>query len=120
MRKGETLQALAAARGLAATDVPGVQRGMPVPDAASVGSAIFEMPAPAAGKVSPGKVMLGDGRLAVFAVNKVTPGDAKAHRRNSARRCSSSWRRWRGTNDALGLVKALRKGLKITVAEERL
>ena len=118
-RKGETLQALAAARGLAATDVPGVQRGMPVPDEAA-SEAYFETPAPAAGKVSPSKVMLGDGRIAVFTVNRVTPGDAKAAPPQQREALQQQLAQMAGNSDALGLVKALRKGLKITVAEERL
>jgi len=119
LRKGATLQALATVRGLTATDVPGVQRGMPVPDE-TASEAYFNTPAPAAGKVSPGKVLLADGRAVVFAVSKVTPGDAKAAPPQQRQALQQQLAQMVGNEDVLGLVKALRKGLKITVAEERL
>src|SRR3546814_17751592 len=73
---GESLSALAEAKELTAQDVPNVPRGVPVPDPVAT-EAYFEVPVPAEGKVSPGKATLGDGRVLVFAVTKVTPGDPK-------------------------------------------
>src|SRR3546814_8302695 len=71
---GESLSALAEAKELTAQDVPNVPRGVPVPDPAAT-EAYIEVPVPAEGKVSPGKATLGDGRVLVFAVTKVTPGE---------------------------------------------
>jgi peptidyl-prolyl cis-trans isomerase D len=119
LRKGEALQALAAARGLEATDVPGVQRGMPVPDEAA-SEAYFETPAPAAGKVSPGKVVNADGRAIVFAVSKVVPGDPKQAPPQQRQALQQQLAEMAGNDDAMGLVKAMRKRMKITVAEDRL
>jgi len=119
LKKGETLQTLATARGLEATNIPAVQRGMPVPDEASA-EAYFEVPAPAAGKVSPGKVALAGGRVVVFAVTKVTPGDPKTAPPQQRQALQQQLAQMAGNNDAADLVKSLRKRLKITVAEERL
>src|SRR3546814_13390066 len=70
---GESLSALAEAKELTAQDVPNVPRGVPVPDPAAT-EAYFEVPVPAAGKVSQGKATLSDGRVRVFAVTKAPPG----------------------------------------------
>ncbi|MEP6633865.1 MAG: peptidylprolyl isomerase, partial [Luteimonas sp.] len=119
MRKGQSLQTLATARGLTPTDVPNVQRGMPVPDQKSV-EAYFETPAPAAGKVSPGKVVASDGRTVVFAISKTIPGDPNAAPPQQRQALQQQLSGMNGEDDAMNLVKALRQRMKITVAEQRL
>ena len=119
LRAGEPLQAVAAARQLVATDVPGVPRGAPMPDPAAA-EAYFEVPAPAAGKTSPGKVVLPDGRILVFAVSKVLPGDPGQASPQERAMLQQQLAQVGGIDDARAYVAALRKRLRITVAEDRL
>jgi peptidyl-prolyl cis-trans isomerase D len=118
MRAGTSLKDLATAQNLAVNDVPALPRGAPVPDAVAA-EAMFEAPPPP-GKVSPGKITLADGRVVVFAVSKVTPGnpaEAPAEQRLSLQQQLGQMA---GAEDVEGLVDTLRKRMKITVVEERL
>src|SRR3546814_6400728 len=81
--------------------------------------AYFEVPGPAEGKVSPGKATLGDGRVLVFAVTKVTPGDPKEASEQERAALQQQLAQVAGSEDADGMLKALRKRMKITVAESR-
>jgi peptidyl-prolyl cis-trans isomerase D len=119
LRGGETLAALATAKKLAAQDVPNVPRQAPVPDMAAT-EAYFEVAAPAAGKASPGKAMLGDGRMVVFAVTKVTPGNPKEANEQERTTLQQQLAQLAGNEDAEGLLTALRKRMKITVSEASL
>ncbi|MCB2079977.1 MAG: hypothetical protein KDE55_20060, partial [Novosphingobium sp.] len=119
LRKGETLASLAAAKNLSAPEVPNVPRGAPVPEAAAT-EAYFEVPPPAAGKVSPGKVTLADGRILVFAVSKVTPGDPKDATEAQRTQLRQQLAQAAGIEDAQAMLEAQRKRAKITVVEERL
>lgn len=119
VRGGQTLAAAAAARQLTVAELPDLPRGQPSPDPAA-NEAFFAVPSPAAGKVSLGKVQLTDGRMAVFAVSKVVPGDpAKA---SPAQRVELQQQLGQiaGVEDAEALVRGLRARMKITVAEDRL
>ncbi len=119
VRAGTPLKDLAAAQHLAASDVPAVPRGAPVPDKVTA-DAIFNVPAPAPGKVSPGKAIRADGRAVVFAVSRVIPGDpAEA---NAAQKASLQQQlvEMAGADDVEGLVKSLRKRTVVTIAEDRL
>ncbi|HVI58976.1 MAG TPA: SurA N-terminal domain-containing protein [Luteimonas sp.] len=119
VKGGETLAAVAASKGLAAQDVPNVPRGAPVPDAAAT-EAYFAAPAPAAGKSSPGKAMLANGAAVVFAVTKVTPGDPKEATEQERATLQDQLARVAGNEDSDEMLQALRKRMKITVAESRL
>lgn len=119
LAKGESLASLAAARNLSAPEVPNVPRGAPVPDAAAT-QAYFEVPVPAAGKVSPGKVALDDGRILVFAVSKVTPGDPKEATEQQRTQLQQQLAQAAGIEDAREMLQAQRKRAKVTVVEERL
>lgn len=119
LKGGETLSAMAATLGLSAQDVPNVPRGVPVPDPAAT-EAYFEVPVPAAGKVSPGAVMLDNGGAVVFAVTKVTPGDPKEASEQERTALQQQLAQLAGNEDAAGMLKSLRKKMKITVAESRL
>ncbi len=119
LRGGETLAAVASAMGLAAQDVPNIPRGAPVPDAAAT-EAYFEVQAPAAGKTSPGKVMLDNGSSVVFVVSKVTPGNPAEATEQERSTLQQQLGQLAGNQDAAAMLKALRKRMKVTVAEERL
>ncbi len=119
LKGGETLAAVAASKSLAVQDVPNVPRGAPVPDPAA-SEAYFEAPVPAAGKASPGRVMLADGRAVVFAVTKVTPGDPKEASDQERKTLQEQLARVAGQEDSDEMLRALRKRVKITVAESRL
>jgi len=119
LKKGESLATIAQEKTWVVSNVPGVPRNAPAPDAQAV-EAYFQVPAPAAGKTSPGKATTQDGRMLVFEVSKVGLGDEKevtpeireAFLRDLAPRV--------GTQDALEMGKALRKGMKVDIAEDRL
>lgn len=119
LKAGTPLNAVAAERGLAPTAMPSVPRGAPLP-AREASEAYFAVPAPAAGKVSPGSVRLSDGSHVVFVVDKVIAGDpAKAtaeERAQLQRQLAQSG----GTDDAKAYVSTMRKSMKVQVAEERM
>lgn len=118
--KGETLEAIATAKQLRAPEtLPEVRRGMPLPEP-SVSEAIFSVPVPAAGKVSPGKARLTDGRVVLFTVSKVTPGDDKSIPPAERETLRTQIAQVAGNDDATALVRALRKRMKVTVSEHNL
>ena len=119
VRKGETLAAAAASRQLAVTDLPELARGQPMPDPAA-NEAFFAVPPPAAGRLSVGKVRLLDGRMAVFAVAKVTPGDPSKATPAQRTQLQEQLGQIAGAEDAQALVRELRRKMTITVAEDRL
>lgn len=116
---GEALQALADARSLQVRDVQGVPRGAPVPDATAT-EAYFKAPVPAEGKVSPGKVVLDDGSVVVFAVQKVTPGDVAEAEEAERDMFREQMAALTGREDADTLLRALRRQMKVTVLESNL
>ncbi len=119
VRAGRNLKELAAARNLAASDMPGLPRGTPVPDAA-VAEAMFKVPAPVPGKVSPGKALMADGRVVVFAVSKITPGNPSEATAQQKTSMQQQLAQMAGGDDVESLVRTLRKRMKVTVAEDRL
>ncbi len=74
VKKGESLKAIADAAHYQFGQIPGLPRGAQIPWREG-SQALFAAPAPEAGKVTPGKVRMEDGRFVVFTVDKVTPGD---------------------------------------------
>ncbi|HRO27807.1 MAG TPA: SurA N-terminal domain-containing protein [Luteimonas sp.] len=116
---GESLQALADARSLQRQDMLGVPRGAPVPTAEAA-AAYFRAPAPAEGKVSPGKAVLPDGSVVVFTVDKVTPGDATEASVEERDMFEQQMAALMGREDAETLLRALRREMKVTVVESRL
>ena len=119
LRAGKPLAELAAARQLVSSDMPGLPRGAPVPDA-QANEAMFAVPAPAAGKVSPGKAVLADGSIVVFAVSKVIPGDPAEATAEQRSTLQQQLAQVHGNEDARSLVKALRQRMKVTVVEQQL
>ena len=119
VRAGKTLKEVADARGVEAAEIGELPRGLPVPSPQAA-QAIFAAPAPGAGKKSVGKVVLDDGRIVIYAVRKVIPGDAgeaTAEQRDSLRQQLGQVH---GNQDVEALVQALRRKMHVTVAEDRL
>ncbi len=116
---GETLQSLADAASLQLQDIQGMPRGTPVP-AEAAAEAYFRAPAPAEGEVSPGHVALADGSVVVFAVGKVTAGDASEASEAERGMFREQMAAVVGSDDAQALQRALRRQMKVTVVESRL
>jgi peptidyl-prolyl cis-trans isomerase D len=119
VRGGKPFDQAATGMGLAATNVPGLPRGMAMPDQES-NAAIFAAPAPAAGKTTIGSKALGDGRILVYQVSKVIPGDLK----DTTEAQRKQWQQQLGVAEAQesigAMIKDLRRRMRITVAEDRL
>jgi peptidyl-prolyl cis-trans isomerase D len=119
LRNGETLEAVAASKQLPPPQALGnVPRGAPVPEPES--DAFFSVPAPAAGKVSPGMAVLSSGDIVLFTVNKVTPGDAATMAPGQRQMLMQQVAQIGGSDDADALVKAMRKRVRINVVERNL
>ena len=116
---GESLQSLADAASLQLQDIQGMPRGTPVP-AEAAAEAYFRAPAPAEGEVSPGHVALADGSVVVFAVGKVTAGDASEASEAERGMFREQMAAVVGSDDAQALQRALRRQMKVTVVESRL
>ena len=120
LRAGETLAQVAASKQLPPPNViPGIQRGMPVPDP-SVSEAIFVAAVPAPGKVTPGKAPLKDGNVVLFTVDKVTPGDLATMPQAQRDRMQSQLTRIAADSELRTFVQSLRKGMKVKVVEQNL
>ena len=119
VRRGESLQQVATSRQLAAAVVPAVPRGAPMPSPQAT-EAYFQVPAPAQGKVSPGKAVLSDGSIVVFAVTGVTPGDPAKATAEQRQVLQQQLGRAGGIDDANAFVKAMRRQMQVKVAEDRL
>jgi peptidyl-prolyl cis-trans isomerase D len=119
VRKGESLQQVASAQQLAAADIPSVPRGAPLPHPRAT-EAYFQVPAPAPGKVSPGRVVLDDGSVVVFSVSSVTPGDPAAATAEQRDMLRQQLARAGGADDARAFIAAMRRQMRIDVAEDRL
>ncbi len=119
VNKGETLEAVAAAQGLQANALQAIPRSAPVPTQ-EANAAIFAAPRPAPGKVSAGKVDLPDGSHVVFAVTKVEAGDPKELPQEQRKQMRDQIAQMKGIDAAQGYVTAMRKQMKVEVAEDRL
>jgi len=120
LRAGETLAAVAASKNLPPPEsVPNIPRGAPVPDAA-VSEAIFATVPSAPGKPTPGKAVLADGRVVLFTVDKVTPGDTKQLAGPQREMMQQQIAQIGGGDDLRVLVTALRKRMKVRVVEQNL
>jgi peptidyl-prolyl cis-trans isomerase D len=119
VRAGTPLKDAAATQQLAVSDVAGLTRNMPMPDPAAV-DAMFKAPPPAAGKASAGQVTLADGRVVVYAVTRITPGDPAEASDAEKQSIQQQLTEMAGEDDLQALVASLRKRIKLTVAEDRL
>ena len=119
LKKGETMAAIAAGQQLTVQNAPAVQRGAPAPDPA-VSEAYFQVDAPAAGKVSPGKAQLPNGQMVVFEVTKVIAGQDSDMPAEIRAAFLGQLAPRLGDQDALSVSKSQRKRMKVTIAEDRL
>ena len=117
--KGESLAAIAAAENFRYNELPGLQRGIPMPTA-EANEAIFAVPPPAEGKPSAGKASLGDGVFTVFTVNKVTPGDLSAMPAEQRTMMQQQLMQLNGAIATQAYVDAMRKRFQVKVFEDRL
>ena len=119
IRGGKAFDAAAGERGLVATNIPALPRGMGIPDPAA-NQAVFAAPAPEAGKTTVGRKVLDDGRIVVYQVTRVLPGDPKqatADRRKQLKEQMGQVFAMEAMNAA---VRDLRRHMRITVAEDRM
>lgn len=119
LQKGESLATIAAAEGLRYNALPGLRRGMPMPTA-EANEAIFAAGRPAQGKITAGKVALGNGAYAVFTVDKVTEGDIAQMPAEEREGMRQQMTQLNGGIATQAYVDALRKRFKVKVFEERL
>jgi peptidyl-prolyl cis-trans isomerase D len=119
LRKGETLEQLAAELKLSVADAKGTGRSASNVDSRITGAA-FKLPRPAEGKPEYGSVALLDDAYALFALDKVVDGDvAKVDDagRESVRNQLQSLNAMVATSH---FVASLRKSAKIQIAEDRM
>ena len=114
-----SLAEVAASQQLQVQELAGLPRGVPVPgDAAN--AAIFRASRPAGDKPVLGTVKLDDGRHAVFALTRVTPGDVaevpEAQRRMLAEQLSAI----DGNAAAQAFIRGMRERFKVQVREDQL
>ncbi|MEO5566568.1 MAG: peptidylprolyl isomerase [Luteimonas sp.] len=119
VRAGKSFAAAAAARQLEPSQVADLPRGVALPDA-KANKAIFAAAAPKPGKSTLGKVVLDDGSVVVYALHKTIPGDTKEATPAQRTTLKQQLAEIGGNDDVNALVKALRKQMRITVAEDRL
>lgn len=119
VKAGGDLLALAKAKGYLAQEVPGVPRGAPIPTP-QANEAMFAAPRPAAGKVSPGKVDLGQGRFVVFAVKQVNMRDLKQVTPAERQQVGLQLGQLDGVSAAEAYTKTMRQRFTIKVAEDKL
>jgi peptidyl-prolyl cis-trans isomerase D len=119
IRGGKAFDAAVGAHGLAATNVPGMTRGLPIPDAAS-SEAVFSAPAPDAGKTTVGRKVLDDGRIVVYQVNRVVPGDPKQATADRRKQLRDQLGRLAAQEAMNAVVRDLRRKMTISVAEDRM
>ncbi len=119
VRAGKAFDAVAGARGLAATTMPGLPRGIPIPDA-EANAAVFAAPAPEAGKTTVGSKVLGDGRIVVYQVTHVVPGDPKQAPPDRREQLRQQMGQVAAMETMDEIVRNLRRRMRITVAEDRM
>ncbi|HZV39437.1 MAG TPA: peptidylprolyl isomerase, partial [Pseudoxanthomonas sp.] len=90
---------------------------VPTPQA---NEAMFAAPRPAAGKVSPGKVDLGQGRFLVFAVKQVKDRDMTQVTPAERQQVGQQLGQLDGVGAAEAYTQAMRKRFTIKVAEDKL
>ena len=119
LEAGQSLQALAEGEHLQLMPMPGLPRTVPVPTAAA-NQVVFSAPAPAEGKTSYGKVELDGGRLALFALTKVTPGKLDEVPEAQRATLTQQLSQLDGSAAAKAYVDGMRKGFKVQVEEGQL
>jgi peptidyl-prolyl cis-trans isomerase D len=116
---GQTLQLLAESEKLQLLPMPGLPRTAPMPTV-EANRAVFAAAPPSAEKPSYGKVDMGDGRYAVFAVTKVTPGDIAEVSEQQQSMLKQQLSQIDGAAAAKAYVDGMRKRFKVQVQESQL
>jgi peptidyl-prolyl cis-trans isomerase D len=116
---GKPLAEVAEARGWQHMAIPDMRRGMPLPSV-QANEAIFAAPQPEEGKVSVGRVHQDDGSIVVYAVAGVVPGDTGEASAQEREMIATQLVRMAGDEDALALLRGLRKEMRVTTIEARL
>src|SRR5690606_15205579 len=116
---GKALAEVSEARGWQHMALPGMRRGMPMPSA-EANEAIFAAPEPAEGGVSTGRVLQEDGSIVVYSVSRVVPGDVGEASAEERTMIAGQLSRLAGDEDAMALLRALRKQVRVTTVEARL
>ncbi|MFT3756669.1 MAG: SurA N-terminal domain-containing protein [Pseudoxanthomonas sp.] len=119
LQKGESLKDIAAAEKLQSNDIPGLPRGAPMPTAEG-NEAIFAAQPPAEGKPAIGKIALGGGRHALFAVTKVNAADLEKVTAEQRAQLRQQLMQVHVAASAQSFVEATRKQFKVVVHEDRL
>ncbi len=119
VRKGESLATLAAAKQLHVQPMPGLVRAanLPTPEAAR---AIFNAPAPSAAAGTGGKIRMPDGAWLVFQVDAVHATDPAEVPEQEKAMLSQQLAAADGDQAARAYIAAMRKRLRIIVAESQL
>jgi peptidyl-prolyl cis-trans isomerase D len=119
VRGGKAFDAAVGARGLVATSMPAMPRGMAIPDPAA-NQAIFAAPAPAAGKTTVGSKVLADGRIAIYQVRAVVPGDPKESTPAQRQQLQQQLGQAMANESVLQMIRGLRRSMQVNVAEDRM
>ncbi|PZP59758.1 MAG: peptidylprolyl isomerase [Pseudoxanthomonas spadix] len=119
VKKGESLKAIADAAQYQSGQIPGLPRGTPIPSREG-SQALFAAPVPEAGKVTPGKARLEDGRFVVFTVDKVTPGDASKLPEAQRDQLRQQVTQLYAGADVQQYIKDTRRKFKVVVHEDKL
>lgn len=117
---GEGSLAEAAAKaGVQVQALAALPRGVPVPGA-EANAAIFRATPPVDGKPVYGTVAMDDGRHAVFALTKVTPGDVSEVPEAQRGLLTEQLSQIDGNNAAEAYIRGMRERFKIQVSEDQL
>jgi peptidyl-prolyl cis-trans isomerase D len=117
---GEGSLAEAAAKaGVQVQALAALPRGVPVPGA-EANAAIFRATPPVDGKPVYGAVAMDDGRHAVFALTKVTPGDVSQVPEAQRGLLAEQLSQIDGNNAAEAYIRGMRERFKIQVSEDQL
>ena len=114
-----TLADAAAKQGLQAQALAALPRGVPVPGEAA-NAAIFRAAPPVDGKPVHGTVELDDGRHAVYALTKVTPGDVAQVPEAQRSMLTQQLSQIDGNYAAEAYIRGMRERFKIQVREDQL
>jgi len=118
LNAGQTLQALASSEKLQVSPLPGLPRTQPVPTP-EINQAVFAAAPPAEGKPTYGKVDV-QGRVVIFAVSKVTPGDIKEVTAEQRNQLKGQLSQLDGMAAAKAFVDATRKRFLVQTTEANL
>lgn len=119
LRAGEDLQKIAAEKTLVASAMPGMSRGFAVPDQKAA-EAYFKAPAPPVGGASHGQATMGDGRIVVFTVTAVTPGNPDEVPQEQRDQQADAVASFVGDQTFKDLIAEQRKRMRIERVEQRL